>query len=482
MNPWRVIAAVEPLLLLAITPLLLFPTLQPDWTAGGLALLALVWLARAILRREPWPVTPFNGALLLFCLTIPVAASVSAMPELTLPKLTGLILGLAAFRVIGFSATGRRGFAVAFGVFAVAGAGMWALGLLGMRLGILAPLVDRLPAGLVSLPGAPDQGINPNQLAGVLVLYLPFLLALAVLAVRTRRILAALLLAFAGAAGLATLVMTQSRAGWIGLAVGGAALAVLVVAAGAHTRLKRALLVAGGVILVAGLIAGAVFIPQRLGAASTAQNAQQVGATLQQLSLDARLEIWSRALYALQDFPFTGVGLGTFRRVVDLLYPLFLVPPDADIGHAHNIFLQVGVDLGLGGLVAYVGLLFVAGVTAWETARSGGGARRLLALGLAASLIGLHVYGLADALALGSKPGLALWMVFGLIAALRSKERAPEAAPVNASRRSPAVSPEGPQALALRERYFNHVEQPVGDDGSPDAPRPEVEHREHEAH
>ena len=39
------------------------------------------------------------------------------------------------------------------------------------------------------------------------------------------------------------------------------------------------------------------------------------------------IEIWSRALYALQDFPFTGVGLGAFRRVVNVLYPLFLVPP-----------------------------------------------------------------------------------------------------------------------------------------------------------
>ena len=61
---------------------------------------------------------------------------------------------------------------------------------------------------------------------------------------------------------------------------------------------------------------------------------------LGQLSLDSRVEIWSRALYALQDFPFTGVGLGTFRRVVNLLYPLFLVPPDVDIAHAHNIFCR----------------------------------------------------------------------------------------------------------------------------------------------
>jgi hypothetical protein len=55
---------------------------------------------------------------------------------------------------------------------------MWVVGLLGIRLAVLAPLVQRLPAALVSLPGAPEQGINTNQLAGVLVLYLPFVMIL----------------------------------------------------------------------------------------------------------------------------------------------------------------------------------------------------------------------------------------------------------------------------------------------------------------
>jgi O-antigen ligase len=34
--------------------------------------------------------------------------------------------------------------------------------------------------------------------------------------------------------------------------------------------------------------------------------------------LDERVEIWSRALYAIQDFSFTGVGLGAFNRVIPI--------------------------------------------------------------------------------------------------------------------------------------------------------------------
>ena len=43
-----------------------------------------------------------------------------------------------------------------------------------------------------------------------------------------------------------------------------------------------------------------------------------------------RLEIWSRAIYMLQDFPFTGIGMGAFRQVANLLYPFFLAGPDAE--------------------------------------------------------------------------------------------------------------------------------------------------------
>jgi putative inorganic carbon (HCO3(-)) transporter len=62
---------------------------------------------------------------------------------------------------------------------------------------------------------------------------------------------------------------------------------------------------------------------------------------------DERVEIWQRALFAIQDFSFTGVGLGMFNRVIPLLYPYFLIAPDLDIPDAHNLLLQVGVDLGM---------------------------------------------------------------------------------------------------------------------------------------
>ena len=80
-----ILAAAEPLALLLVAPLLLFPTIRPQWTVAGLALLAALALARWIVRGELWPATPFNVALLLFALMLPVAWWASAWHAL--PKI-----------------------------------------------------------------------------------------------------------------------------------------------------------------------------------------------------------------------------------------------------------------------------------------------------------------------------------------------------------------------------------------------------------
>ncbi|MER3513799.1 MAG: hypothetical protein C4310_04935, partial [Chloroflexota bacterium] len=73
---------------------------------------------------------------------------------------------------------------------------------------------------------------------------------------------------------------------------------------------------------------------------------------------EGRLELWSRALEAIADYPFTGIGMGTFDHVIPLRYPyVLLAGAELAVPHAHNLFLQVAVDLGLPGLIAFVALL-----------------------------------------------------------------------------------------------------------------------------
>lgn len=121
----------------------------------------------------------------------------------------------------------------------------------------------------------------------------------------------------------------------------------------------------------------------------------------------------------------SGLGLGAFRRVVLLLYPLFLVSPDHDIGHAPNLFLQKALDLGIPGLVGYLALAGTAlWLVWWVVSREEGrnttdGSYAWLALGVFVALVAYQVHGLIDAaIALGAKAGLSLWMLFALAAVL----------------------------------------------------------------
>jgi len=169
----------------------------------------------------------------------------------------------------------------------------------------------------------------------------------------------------------------------------------------------------GGIILVVSIGVG-IIGPDRL--EQLLQEPQGMTALGSLNTIGFRFEVWQWALAAVQDFPFTGCGLGTFREVVRLLYPLN-VAPSYDIAHAHNIFLQVALDMGIPGLIAYLALLGIAGKLCWDTARRSVQLRPL-ALGLMASLIAFHTYGLADALAPGSKPGLIFWYILGLSVAI----------------------------------------------------------------
>jgi putative inorganic carbon (HCO3(-)) transporter len=63
--------------------------------------------------------------------------------------------------------------------------------------------------------------------------------------------------------------------------------------------------------------------------------------------------------------------MGTFSQVANAMYPFFLAGPDADIPHAHNLFLQVAVDLGLPGLVAWLASLLLVILASWQVYRQG---------------------------------------------------------------------------------------------------------------
>lgn len=132
-----------------------------------------------------------------------------------------------------------------------------------------------------------------------------------------------------------------------------------------------------------------------------------------------RQEVWTSAMYMLRAMPFTGVGMGTFAEIQSSLFPF---SRGWQPTHAHNLFLQVGVDLGIPGLVAYVGIvtscLIMAG-HAWRAFHSTGEQNlEALAAGVFAALIAMITHGLVDAPLWGTKPSVVAWYFMGLAAML----------------------------------------------------------------
>ena len=364
--------------------------------------------------------------------------------EISLPKIAGMVLGVGFFFAFVLSVKSEKGIQWPLLLFVMTGFGISGVGLLGLqqfqKIGFLQPLIDRLPVALTNLPGA-EGGFHPNEVAGAILWFLPLMMSLSWwLFGKRKRILQSdnegkyfiilltsiLILLFV----FIVFLLAQSRSAFLAFLITFCLFLTI-------SLPKQWRLIGGfALILLASLFGWYSWQQgwiQRLYEVTTSG-----GTTASVVTLNGRVEIWSRALYAIQDFPFTGMGMNTFRKIMPILYPLFTVAPEVDIGHAHNEFLQAALDLGIPGLIAFMAIYFVAFSMLLQTWQKAGrhsftrSARGLdlvllsssgikaLVTGISASLLAHALYGLTDAVALGAKPGILFWMLLGLAAGLHA--------------------------------------------------------------
>jgi putative inorganic carbon (HCO3(-)) transporter len=272
----------------------------------------------------------------------------------------------------------------------------------------LALVLSRIPSPLIGVFEGAESGFSPNQLAGSLLYVLPFSLAMLWQEMDRRRWLLALIFAAASVVIGLVLIASQSRAGLVGFAV--SMLVWLFVLWRMGRRIIMFLAAAGVVALLL------LPIPDLLSKLDAATAATSSGNSI---SVVGRLEIWQRAIMALADYPLTGMGLGTFRETVNLLYPLLTIAPSTDIAHAHNFFLQTALDFGIPGLVAILSVYMLALVQSnyLDVVQPFAGSRNWAAA-FVATIAGTTVYGFFDAVAMGSKTNFLFWYFFALIFAV----------------------------------------------------------------
>jgi O-antigen ligase len=210
--------------------------------------------------------------------------------------------------------------------------------------------------------------VLPGELAGFLIAFLPAMYGLS----RTAREPALRTCARVGiAAGSIAMVMTFSRAGWIGLA---SAIAVYVMIRARGAR-------AGITIAVATIAAALVIV---LAFFNEHHNPSENY---------TRLAIWQAAIGSIDRFPLTGVGPFGFSHV----YPLVRLPGgDATAFHAHSLYLSLFADLGVLGVGTLLWVIASFARAMHDALRNASAGAALLASALAAGVAGMLVQGLID--------------------------------------------------------------------------------------
>ncbi len=417
---------------LLAAPLLFAARLPQGLLLVTVAALALVFIARGLLTRSFLPATAANWPNLLLLLVLPVGLWASTDAAASWPVIYKAIAGFAIFYGLAGLAGARWMRALPW-LLIVVSAGLALMVLLGANWATakVSFLPDTIYSLLptVRLPWRPE-GIHPN-LAGSAMAWL--LLPAAALALwgRDRRLRG--LAAVAAALLAVTLLLSQSRGAWLGAAVGLLAMPAL--------RYRRWWILLA-VALVVGLAAALIIGPaQIVGAIFPATAAEEVTVN----TLPGRLELWTRALAMLHDFGPSGAGPGQFEQVVMVLYPPFFTGLLGGFQHAHNLFLQMAVDFGVPGLVAFVALLIalgagmVAATWRWPASTEPDAALAALTAGLFGSLLALAVHGLVDAPIVAPRGYALLFALFGMAAAASQQLLSP-ASPA-APRRDPSPPP-----------------------------------------
>lgn len=138
-------------------------------------------------------------------------------------------------------------------------------------------------------------------------------------------------------------------------------------------------------------------------------------------TISTRGEIWASGLKMLNDHPVTGIGMAMFRAAVrQPAYEIEYYVRRGSSGppHAHNEWVQMAAEMGLPGLLAFMGMQISAGWMLWRVWHAGNPAYRHLAITLASAWIAHAVYGLGDAIPLWDRFAFLFWWLAGLSAAL----------------------------------------------------------------
>ncbi len=234
---------------------------------------------------------------------------------------------------------------------------------------------------------------NPNAFGEVLVLLIPVAVGLMFAA---RGWMGRLFGLMGASLGTVALVMTYSRAGWVGLLM-----AALLFVFLWNRKLLPILILLG--------LAAIPFLPD------VVLNRILTIFNMNDTSTSSRFPLYEAAARLIHQDPVTGAGLGS-DAVRAAVKEGNLYHGKSPFVHSHNVYLQVWAETGLFGLLALLGTVGFAIKRAARIAlgKEGSYPVRLVTIGGISALLGIMVCGFADFIWHYPRVMLVFWFVFAL--------------------------------------------------------------------
>ncbi len=253
-----------------------------------------------------------------------------------------------------------------------------------------------------SAPFFRRNSINPNEIGGVLAWIAPFCAVLILYPWRVNkwgwRVVTVAL--FVGSMG--ALLLGQSRFSLIGV------LGALVVALILLMPTPRLRLITVGIVMLVGVFQLGVLLNV------FSDNADVGLSDRDETSTNQRFALWNSGIAIITDYPLTGVGLNNFRLgTVRRTYPIEGYP-NLNPPHVHNELLQIGSDMGIGGIIIFVGLHLALGRYLWIGYRQGTRPSQIVAVAVGAGILAHGGYSIGDSIPIWDRFHFLFWLLVGV--------------------------------------------------------------------
>jgi len=426
-------AGIEVLILIVAVPMIVLPGTY-SWSAEAgwpgplvwvaLSAMFLPWLLRLLATGAPTRPTILDAPLGFLVLSMGIGLWASVSPATTTRQLLIVIAGMAVYYGIVNRFRDAASVWLVAVVVIICGALLASI-LLGQFAWMrsahrLLPALQRLGIAQTAALEVSSPWIDPGITAGVLSMVAPVAVALAMAGGRGSRavstplrwVLAASAIVLAVV--LVTCVILAQSWGEL-LAIG---LTAIVLPALYLPRWRLFL----GTLLAAVVIAVALF--WRIGTPEL-QSLLPLRPWLRPV-YPSRWEVWTRALYMIEAYPLTGIGMGVFSTIAQNNFPYFESGLN-QLPHAHNLYLQTALDGGVLGLLSLLCIIIAFYAGAWRSingssigAHSRDGALRTLHIGLVGGFTVFLLAGIFDHAVLTSPfSSLVFWTMLGLAESTR---------------------------------------------------------------